>query len=96
MSAYMIVSIEDISDKERYSRYVREVPAIVGEYGGKYIARGGEVVPFAGEWNPKRVIIIEFPSLDAARECFNSPEYRAIAPFREESTITRAIFVEGL
>jgi uncharacterized protein (DUF1330 family) len=96
VSTYMIVSIENISDQERYGRYIQGVSSIVKQHGGRYIARGGDVTPFAGEWNPRRVIIIEFDSLEDAQECFNSPDYKQIAPLRETSTSTKALFVEGV
>jgi uncharacterized protein (DUF1330 family) len=96
VSTYMIVSIEDISDQERYSQYMRGVSAVVQEHGGRYIARGGDITPLAGGWNPQRVIIIEFDSLQAAQNCFNSPDYKQLAPLREASTTCKAIFVEGV
>ena len=96
MSVYMIVSIEDVFDPELYKQYVSEVRAIVNKYGGRYLARGGEIISFAGEWEPRRLILIEFDSLEKAQECFNCPEYRKLAPLREEPTITKALFVEGV
>jgi uncharacterized protein (DUF1330 family) len=49
----------------------------------------------SGEWNPTRVIIVEFDSMDRFQAWWSSPEYRAIAPLREKATKTNAIVVEG-
>lgn len=95
MAIYMIVTIEEIFDMERYQGYVQQVSDIVMEYGGKYLARGGETTTFTGGWSPKRVILIEFPDMELARACFTSDAYRAIASLREESTVSKALFVEG-
>jgi uncharacterized protein (DUF1330 family) len=94
MAVYMIVEIA-VKDREQYAKYVGQVAEIVERHGGRYLARGGSVTPMAGGWNPDRVILIEFENMDAWRTCFASPEYLAIAPFREKSTVTRAIVVEG-
>ncbi len=94
MSAYMIIEIA-VLDHETYQRYVAQVRDIVEQHGGHYLARGGEVIAMSGHWKPERVILIEFDSVQQARECFASPEYEAIAPLRERSTRTKAIIVEG-
>ena len=94
MPAYMIIEVE-VLDRETYARYVAQVRDVVERHGGRYLARGGKAIPFSGNWNPERVILIEFDSARQARECFASPECRAIAPLRERSTRTRAIIVEG-
>lgn len=94
MPAYFLVDIE-VLDPVPYARYVSMVPEIVARYGGRYLVRGGEVSTFAGDWKPGRLILIEFDSVERIRECFSSPEYLAVAPLRERSTITRAIIVEG-
>lgn len=96
MPVYMIISIEEISDLEHYKQYIQKVSSIVSSYGGQYVVRGGKITPFAGGWAPKRIIIIRFDSLEKAQQCFNSPEYTQIAPLRENSTVTHAIFVEEL
>jgi uncharacterized protein (DUF1330 family) len=96
LAAYFIVDIVAVHDRERYMRYIQGVAGIVQRHGGRYLARGGETVPFAGDWTPERMIVIEFDSIDAARACFENDEYRAIAPLREESTTCRALFLEGM
>ena len=94
MSVYMIVEIK-IRNKDLYSRYVELVPEIVNKYGGRYMARGGKVTPLSGNWNPERIILIEFETIEQLQKCFTSSEYLQIAPFREQSTISRSIIVDG-
>jgi len=94
MAAYVIIEIE-IRDRDMYSVYVEKVRPIVEKYGGTYLSRGGAVTPVSGNWDPERVILIEFPSREAVRRCFDSEEYGEIAHLREASTAGRAIIVDG-
>lgn len=95
MSVYMIVEAKEVIDKEGYGEYIRKVPETIAKFGGTYLARGGQVTVASGDWNPARIIIVEFDSMGKFREWWESPEYRAIAPLRERSTKTNAIVVEG-
>jgi uncharacterized protein (DUF1330 family) len=94
MSVYLIIDVIVI-DPEVYAEYVEKVPAVVERYGGRYLARGGEVVPLSGDWNPQRIVLIEFNSIEQAHDCLGSPEYQALMPLRQESTNSRAIIIEG-
>ncbi len=94
MSVYMIIQIT-ILNHELYSRYVEEVPGIIKKYGGRYLVRGGKVVPMFGNWNPERIILIEFETMEQLMNCFDSPEYLKIALSRENSTVTESIIVNG-
>ena len=71
------------------------VPAVVEQYGGRYLARSGEVSTMVGDWQPERIVLIEFESIEQVQEFFASPEYLALVPLREQSATTRAIIVEG-
>ena len=94
MPVYAIIEIK-ILDEGPYFEYVKNVRSIVEHYNGRYLVRGGKVTPLFGEWNPERVIVIEFPSMEDLTSCFGSDEYKKVAPLREGSTITRSIIVEG-
>ena len=94
MSVYMIAEIRPL-DRQVYSQYVAGVRTLVERHGGRYLARGGRVTPLFGDWNPERVLLIEFDSLESVQGWLQSPEYRQLAPLREKSTISRAIVVEG-
>jgi len=94
MSVYMIIEI-DIKNEELYSQYVEKVPEIIDQYGGRYLIRGGEVTPLSGHWNPERIIVIAFETVEQLQRCFSSPEYLELAPLREQSTVSKAIMVES-
>ncbi len=94
MAVYMILEIE-VVDAETYGKYVQEAPTTVEQYGGRYLVRGGAVTALAGGWDPQRMVVIEFPTMERFQEWLTSPEYSAIAPLRERSTKGKAIVVEG-
>jgi uncharacterized protein (DUF1330 family) len=94
MAGYFLLEI-DVKDQAAYSEYLKVAPATVKQYGGKYLIRGGSVTPVEGGWNPKRLVLLEFPSVEQAKRWLDSPEYRKIAPIRERSTHSKAVIVEG-
>lgn len=94
MPVYLIVEIKLVTDIEKYSEYMRKVPQIIKKFGGRYLFRGGKVRVVSGNWNPSRLIIVEFDSLEGFQGWWNSPEYREIASLREEAARTNAIVVE--
>ena len=95
MSAYVIANVT-IKDPERYADYVRQVPATLEPYGGRFVVRGGAVEVVEGEWRPERLVIIEFPSLERARAWYDSPEYVPARQLRWDTSEGRIVFVEGL
>lgn len=96
MPVYFTVEIKEVFDKEKYMQYVAKVPAVVEKFGGRYIVRGGNTITIAGDWNPLRFIIIEFENIEKFNAWWNSPEYRAVAPLREQSAKTNAIVADGV
>ena len=96
MPVYMIVEIKEVIDKKKYAGYIQKVPPIIEKFGGKYLVRGGQVSVASGDWEPERITIVQFESMDKFNAWWNSPEYRAIAHLREGSTRTNAIVVEGV
>lgn len=94
MPVYLMIEIA-VRDRELYQEYVAKVPAIIEQYGGKYLVRGGRVIPLMGGWNPERVILIEFDRIEKVQSCYQSKEYLEIAPLREHSTTARSIIIEG-
>ena len=92
--AYMIADV-DITDAQRYADYAAQVPATVESHGGRFIVRGGATKTIEGNWLPKRLVIIEFPSTDAAQRWYDSPEYQAILGIRHEAARARLILADG-
>jgi uncharacterized protein (DUF1330 family) len=95
MSAYVVVDI-DIKDPEAYKEYIRLAPASIRVYGGKYIARGGRTEVFEGNWVPKRLVILEFDSLDRARQWLDSPEYAPARAIRQAAAGADMVAIEGI
>ena len=95
MAAYVIADIE-ITDPGAYEEYRAKVPATITQYGGKYVARGGKTEPLEGGWTPKRIALLEFPSLEQARKWYRSPEYAPLIKIRQKASRGRVIIVEGL
>ncbi len=96
MAVYMIVEAIEVMDKRKYGEYIQKVPALIEQFGGRYLARGGQVTRVHGDWEPARLVIVEFPSRDAFNAWFSSPEYKAVAPLREQGARTNAVVVEGV
>ena len=94
MLTYVLIEIE-IHDRNMYFQYIEKARPIVESYGGHYVIRGGKITPLFGDWNPERIILIEFPSHENVERCFSSKEYLEIAKLRENSTKTRSIILEG-
>ena len=95
MAAYVIVEIE-VTDPVRYEDYKMMAPPTIAAYGGRYLARGGRTEPFEGGWAPQRLVILEFPSLERAREWLESPEYRDARQLRHLTARSRMVAIEGL
>ena len=81
MTAYWVARAR-INDHEQYRRYTERVPGIIGQFGGKVLARGGRFKILEGPDTFQRFVVIEFPNLDAAEACYRSPEYQEAAAFR--------------
>ena len=95
MPAYIIVET-DIHDAEQYELYKQAAPAAVSAGGGRFIARGGELAVLEGEWQPKRLVLLEFPDLEAAKRFYDSPEYHEAKRLREGAASFNMVAVEGL
>ncbi|PKN35047.1 MAG: DUF1330 domain-containing protein [Deltaproteobacteria bacterium HGW-Deltaproteobacteria-19] len=94
MAAYVVVQVE-VTDWDRFREYLKETPIVSARYGGKYIARGGESVVLEGEEPLRRVVIIEFPSLQKAKEWYHSKEYQQTKKLREGAAKGLLIAIEG-
>ncbi|MDD3088698.1 MAG: DUF1330 domain-containing protein [Candidatus Omnitrophica bacterium] len=96
MPVYLIVEAKKVIDKSKYTEYIQKVPETIARFGGKYLVRGGKVSVASGDWDPERLIIVEFGSMDKFRAWWDSSEYRLVAPLREASAIVNAVVAEGI
>ena len=94
MPAYIIVEI-DIVDPVGYEEYKKLAKATVDKYGGKYIVRGGKTEVLEGDWKPNRIVVLEFESVQRAKEWLNCEEYREPRKMRHRTAKTNMILVEG-
>jgi uncharacterized protein (DUF1330 family) len=95
MSAYVVVDIE-INDPSTYEEYKRLAPPSIAQFGGRYIARGGQTEILEGNWQPKRLVLLEFPTIEQAKAWWASTEYADAKAMRHRSAVTNMVVVEGL
>jgi uncharacterized protein (DUF1330 family) len=81
---------------ESYERYKQLAPAAIAAYGGRYLARGGPSQTLEGEWQPSRLVILEFPTLEKARAWWDSGEYAPAKKLRHASARTEMVLIEGV
>ncbi len=93
--AYFIAEVE-VHDPALFEEYRKQVPASIESFGGRYIVRGGAAEGREGEWRPKRIVVVEFPSIESARKWHDSDNYAPIRAMREASAVSSAILVEGV
>jgi uncharacterized protein (DUF1330 family) len=95
MAAYIVVEV-DVRDAVRYEDYKRLVPPTLEQYGGRFLVRGGAAETLEGDWAPGRVVILEFPSAEQARQWWGSTAYAPAKELRQATAHTRMILVEGV
>jgi uncharacterized protein (DUF1330 family) len=95
MPAYVIVET-DVHDPEQYERYKEASPGAVHAGGGRFVVRGGELAVLEGDWDPSRLVVLEFEDLDAAKRWYDSPEYQEAKRLREGAAKLRMVAVQGL
>ncbi|HEY7263442.1 MAG TPA: DUF1330 domain-containing protein [Trebonia sp.] len=95
MPAYVIVET-DVTDPERYKQYQAASPAAIAASGGRFLVRGGEITVLEGDWQPPRLVVVEFEDLAAAERFYESEAYQAAKKLREGAARMRMVAVEGL
>jgi uncharacterized protein (DUF1330 family) len=95
MPAYIIVET-DITDPEQYEQYKAASPGAVAAGGGRFIVRGGELAVLEGDWNPSRLVVLEFPDLAAAKAFYESEQYAAARKLRQGAANLNMVAVQGV
>jgi uncharacterized protein (DUF1330 family) len=95
MAAYFIVDV-DIQDMEGMREYIERVPSIVRKFGGRYLVRGGKHEVLEGDWEPARIVVLEFPSMEQAKLFYDSSDYKEFKEVRLRATKSNGILVEGI
>lgn len=94
MPAYIIVDIT-INDPVRYEDYKKMTPGSLKPFDGKFIVRGGKTEALEGNWNPKRIVVLEFPTPEKAKAWWSSVEYAPAKKLRQSIAYTNMLLVEG-
>jgi uncharacterized protein (DUF1330 family) len=92
---YLVGNVS-VEDAEGFAEYSKHVPEMIERYGGRYRARGGTVEVLEGSWAPKRLVLIEWDTLEQAKLWYESEEYQALADIRRRCAETDLVLVEGL
>ena len=95
MTAYLIVET-DVTDPEQYEQYKAASPGAVAAGGGRFLVRGGDMAVLEGDWAPKRLVVLEFEDMEAAKRFYESEQYQTAKQLREGAANFRMVAVEGL
>jgi uncharacterized protein (DUF1330 family) len=95
MPAYVIACVTDAWDQDKLVEYRDRNTDAVAKHGGRFVARGGRHEILEGDYTPMRIVIIEFPDLDAARGWYDSDDYAPLRELRRSASVTNIVAVEG-
>ena len=95
MAAYMIVRVS-VTDWDKYNQYMKVTPGIIAKHGGKFIVRGGQTVTLEGPPEKWRIVVVEFPDLEKAKEFYHSQDYADAKKIREGAALAQFVAVEGV
>ena len=95
-AAYVLVEMK-VTDPEQYKQYMAAAPATIAAHGGEYLVRGGQHEVFEGKWQPVRLAVLKFPSVEKARTWYQGEQYRAARAKRAGATeFFNMVVVEGV
>jgi uncharacterized protein (DUF1330 family) len=95
MAAYFIVDV-DVHDRAGMRDYLERVPGTLAKYGGRYVVRGGKFEVVEGNWQPTGVVMLEFPTMEQAKNWYGCEEYKEMKAARHKSARTDMVLVEGV
>ena len=95
MAAYLVVEV-NVENQSEFENYKGMAASAVSAYGGKYLARGGAVTVLEGDWNPARLVIVQFETAERAKQFWNSEEYEEAKSLRQRCATTPMVLVEGI
>ena len=94
MPAYVIFDVE-VRDLNQYQEFMNGVKPAIEAAGGRYLARGGPHKVYEGDWEPRRIVLLEFPTAAAFESFYHGPVYRSLKPVRDACSSARLVSVEG-
>ena len=95
MAAYVIADI-NVSDPGKYDEYRKQVLATIQKFGGRFLVRGGQHETLEGTWHPARLVLIEFPDMDALQAWYRSPEYAPLITLRQAASSGHLVAMQGV
>ncbi len=94
MAAYIIVRM-NVTNWDQYKEYTKVTPGVIEKFGGRFLVRGGEVITLEGPKETQRIVVLEFPSLEKAKEFYHSKEYAEAKRLREGAATGSFLLIEG-
>jgi uncharacterized protein (DUF1330 family) len=94
MNAYLVLDLS-VNDFENFVEYIEKIPIFIQKHDGRYIVQGVEPEIMEGDWKPERVVILEFPSKQKAKDFLGDPDAQILFNIRHKSTTSKLILVEG-
>jgi len=95
MPAYVIFDVE-IRDADRYREFMAAVKPALDEVGARYLVRGGAHKVYEGDWQPRRIVLLEFPSVEVWEAFYNGATYQGLKTIRDACSSARLVSVEGM
>jgi uncharacterized protein (DUF1330 family) len=96
MPAYVIADVREARDQDALVEYRRGNTESVARHGGSFVVRGGEMQVLEGDWDTRRIVIIEFPDMASARDWYESEDYAPLRTLRRSASDTNIILVDGV
>jgi len=94
VNAYLILDLT-IHNFNEFREYIDKIPEFIKKHSGRYIVQGVEPDVMEGDWKPERVVVIEFPSKNNAREFLQDPDAQTLFTLRHKTTTSQLILVDG-
>jgi len=94
-SAYILANVQ-VTNPAQYEEYKKFSSAAMQVHGAEVCVRGGKAEVLEGDWAPERVVLLKFPSLEAARRFNDSPEYGRARAARQGAAVMRMVLLEGV
>ncbi len=95
MAVYFVVDVT-VDDPQTYAEYSKQVGPTLARYEGRFLVRGGETSTIEGDWQPQRLVVLEFADKEHFRSWYDSPEYTAIRAIRFKASTARAVLAQGI
>ena len=95
MAAYILANVK-VTNPAQYEDYRRLASLAMKEHGAEVLVRGGTTTVLEGDWTPERIVLLKFPTPEAAQAFYDSPEYGAAREAREGIAVMRMVLVEGV